>query len=279
MLMSKQAVHRTIIFISFFLSAGALGGGPMNQAANPTLIVDQSRVNNSVRESTRINSNNKTHIESTSATGGNSTSGAQSNSRSGSSVSGDSYSGGNNLSAAGGRSDSSATGGSSNAAGGSAVAGDSTSQSGGNTISGGNTANTTSVEYSTPVATAATVFAGQCQSGLSGQLSDGGFSVVNTRQFCDLVDAANLAWQAYQRAIVLAKVKCVGVCTEKYASVTREADPEQMARAEEYLAAYHHNVNSALALVRSTETAGKIDRVSTLLMKPAAIILALIFVL
>jgi len=182
----------------------------------------------------------------------NSVSKSQSRSRAVSDSHSSSNSGGNILSnsAGGGESSStsSASGGRSNSTGGSAIINENYSAS-----------------------SAASVYAGYCQSGGSGQSEDGGFSVVNSDQFCDHIRAAEEMHKAYQREV--AKCQCVGICSEAIASIELQCkDSEQ---AQYYLEAYHENLHDANQLVQYTQATGLIGRVSGQLAIPAALIAAL----
>jgi hypothetical protein len=184
-------------------------------------------------------------------------SGADSNSRS------SANSGGNHLSnsAGGGEStsDSSATGGNATAASG--VGGDSNVRVEGD-------------QYT--ASSAATVFAGHCQTGMSGQLEAGGFGVVNSDQFCDYIRLAAVMREAYEYE--LAECECVGVCTSTLASVEMSC-PAGGEKARIYLEAYHLNLSNAQELVVSSEYTAMADRWGGQLLRPTAIILALIWIL
>jgi hypothetical protein len=203
-----------------------------------------------------------------------SSSGADSNSSS------SSNSGGNSLSSMGGESSSSSTarGGSAEATGGVATAtsgdatgGKSQASSGGNSQDiyvGGDT-------HEAVANTAATVFAGYCQSGASAQIDKGGFSVVQTEQFCQHLRLANMFYQAYERE--LRHCSCVGVCTVAEASVRMECS--ESGQAAKFLDAYYENIWDANQLVQTTEGTAWVDRVSKQLSTPLALIGAFIWLL
>lgn len=207
------------------------------------------------------NSHSNADSHSTSKSGAASKSGAYSNS------------GGNHLSADGGKSRSS-----SKSAGGNAAA---AGGSGGLAQGGDVTVNT---DYDS-VAQAATVFAGQCQRGLSGAVDEGGFSILDTRQFCDYIELANINYQAYLRAQQRTckkpvKPPCEAGCTRKEAWVkhnppTCDTTPE----AQHFLDLYHGNLADAQRLIDNTKTTGLIDRISSQVFKPIAIIAALVLLL
>jgi hypothetical protein len=203
------------------------------------------------------NTNNSTNNRITTTTAG-----ADSNANAGANAV--SNSGGNNLSASGGESTSSATasGGTSTATGG--VSGDSTNEI---TIGGDN--------HEMVANSAASIFAGYCQTGSSGQIDKGGFSVLQTEQFCNYLRLANVMYQAYERE--LSHCSCVGVCTRAEASVRMEC--AESGQADKFLEAYYENLWDAQSLVQSSEGTAKLDRWSKHLSTPMALIGALIWLL
>jgi hypothetical protein len=125
-------------------------------------------------------------------------------------------------------------------------------------------------------ASAATVFAGHCQTGMSGQLEAGGFGVVNSDQFCDYIRLAAVMREAYDYEIT--QCQCVGVCTNTVASVEMSC-PDGGEKASEYLAAYHWNLSEAQELVVRSEYTALADRWGGQLIRPMAVILSLIWIL
>ena len=186
----------------------------------------------------------------------------------------------------------------SNAQGGNAVVGEGVGQSNVD-VQGDTTITETSIDYERNVAAAAVVFAGQCQRGLSGSLEEGGFSIVDTRQFCDLIEMANINWQAHIRAMDCNKKPGIPVCRSGCkpgdARYTKDGMPRPACsadcktpttescrmtpEAQHYLELYHKNLASAQALIDRTEVTGTVDRVGSQLFKPLAILLALIWII
>lgn len=113
--------------------------------------------------------------------------------------------------------------------------------------------------YEAAASSAASVFAGYCQSGGSGQLTGGGFSVVNSEQFCDHVRLASIMREAYEYEVAM------GNSEGQFAT--------------KYYEAYHDNLGDALSLIEGSEFAGMIDRNTGFIIRPAALIGLLIFLL
>ncbi len=172
-----------------------------------------------------------------------------------------------------------------------------------NAITGGDT--TVINDYEQPVAMAAAIFAGQCQRGLSGSLEEGGFSILDARQFCDLIEMANVNWQAHLRSMDcrpkdidvpvcradcepgtavwkdgMPVPACTARCTKNEASVQYNPPTCKMTpEAQHYLELYHKNLADAQDLIDDTNFTGKVDRVGSQLFKPVAILLALIWII
>jgi hypothetical protein len=212
------------------------------------------------------------------------TAGANSTSVSGSNSSSTSYSGGNSLgqsvgvSVRGPNVSTEATGGQSSATGGNATSGDSSS--------GANSEiNITGDSYDYAASSAAAVFANECQSGLSGQVEKGGFAVINPDQFCQHVKAARIALQAYEWELENGTVTCHEV---EYGYVTPEGQDHVVEtlqevcyseKADEYLAEYRHHTDAAISLVSATEEVGLVDSFFGYLIRPVAVVAAIILLL
>ena len=164
---------------------------------------------------------------------------------------------------------------------------------GGSASNGGNSTGDIEIEGDTFInegddvaaSSAASVFAGECQSGMSGQVESGGFAVVNPDQFCQSVKAARVALQAYEWELQNGSSTCVDV---EYGYVTPEGQDVVVGalqevcvneKANEYLAEYRHHTDEAIDLVRSTETVGFFDTVAGYLVRPVALISVLILLL
>jgi len=134
-------------------------------------------------------------------------------------------------------------------------------------------------------ASAANVFAGECQSGASGQVEAGGFAVVNPDQFCQHVKAARVMLDAYNWELKNGKAECVDV---EYGYTSAEGEDTIVEslqdvclneKATEYLESYHYHVEAADSLVENTATVGFIDTVTGYLVRPIAVIAVLILLL
>lgn len=200
-----------------------------------------------------------------------------------------SNSGGNSLSVHTGRSTSgaSATGGFASAAGGDAVSSSSIHDvEGGNAVatggaagdssasSGGNSFTVRGDVHEVAASSAASVFAGYCQTGVSGQIEQGGFSIVHTEQFCNHVRLADVMYQAYTREVVCT---CEGACTAKEASVERVCSTSD--EGQLFLDAYYDNLLDAQSLIEVTEGTSKLDAIAKQLTTPLGLIGALIWLL
>jgi hypothetical protein len=168
-------------------------------------------------------------------------SGASSHSGSNSNSSSNSNSGGNTLSVEGGQHSAS-----SESAGGSAEAG------------GGNAVNEIGIDNSRDYAasSAASVYAGYCQVGGSGQVESGGFSIVNGDQFCEHIRMAD-------RALL--------------AAIQAREDRDQL-NYDHYMDVYHENLAEAESLLDNTQVTGLIQRWANQLSIPIAL-LAVLFII
>lgn len=121
---------------------------------------------------------------------------------------------------------------------------------GGNATSNGGSSNSsTEINYSRveSASSAASVYAGYCQTGGSGQVASGGFSVINGDQFCEHIRMADRALLAYQQMVEWCRNPDNVACdTSKQA---------------EYLAMYHENIADADSLVQTTQATSWIGRV------------------
>lgn len=213
---------------------------------------------------------------------GDTTSRSQSAAQSGSVSGSRSNSGGNSLSnrADGGRSESSATGtgGHSEAVGGSV--GDITGMSegavqmGGTTLQGGDVSVKTDNEY--PAAQAAAIYADLCQRGSSGGALEGTFNVLSADPVCEHLKIARVALEAYHEELSRCTPRCEGVCSEQMASLELTC---KAGKAAHYLDVYHDNMADANRLVQVGDYTAHIGKAADNLTLPAALLLALIFVL
>ena len=136
-----------------------------------------------------------------------------------------------------------------------------------------------SQEYEGSAGSAATVFAGYCQTGGSGQTVAGGFSVVNPEQFCNHIRMAAVFKEAYEHEIHKQ-------CHQIDVGFTDRGGEEQitatkvvcgdMEQASEYLALYKENLAEANNMLDTTEAVAKVDAVAGYLVRPLAILALLL---
>lgn len=130
-------------------------------------------------------------------------------------------------------------------------------------------------KYDATAASAATVFAGYCQTGGSAQMDSGGFSVINTDAFCNHVKAAMTFRDAYEYEMINGSV----VCAEDASIVHTQGQFADMCineQAQTYLSLYHDNMIDAGKLVENTEKVGMVDTFAGYLVRPIAILALLI---
>jgi hypothetical protein len=121
--------------------------------------------------------------------------------------------------------------------------------------------NTDNSSYSykeeTAVASAASVFAGYCQTGMSGSVEAGGFSVVNPEAFCN-------------------NIRMAAVYQEAYAWEIAHDKPEQ---AEVYYEKYTGHLQDAHELLEATDGVATVDSFFGYLIRPIAVVAAVILLL
>jgi len=108
-----------------------------------------------------------------------------------------------------------------------------------------------------PAASAATVFAGYCQSGASAQGIEGGFSIVNPEAFCNHIRMAAVAKEAYMFAEQTGNKKAASAFYDMYID----------------------NLEDANGLLENTEDVSQLDTFFGYLVRPLAVIGALVFLL
>jgi hypothetical protein len=124
-------------------------------------------------------------------------------------------------------------------------------------------------------ASAASVFAGYCQTGASAQMQSGGFSVVNPEAFCNNIRMAGVYQEAYLWEMSHGKAQCAeeadGVWVDdQYQDVcVNEA-------ASEYYAQYTYHLQEAHELLAKTEDIALVDAWAGYLIRPLAILALLI---
>jgi hypothetical protein len=115
----------------------------------------------------------------------------------------------------------------------------------------------TSNDYEVAAAQASSVFTQACQTGSSGQVEGGGFNVVNVDAFCQRVDAAR-------------------VWLEVHAYADRHNDAEMAEHAGQM---FLLNIKEAQELVEYDEYPAKVDNFFSRMIRPVAVIAALILLI
>jgi hypothetical protein len=246
----------------------------------------------------QVSSNENTNTNVAGAIAG-SASSSDSDSRSSSSANGGSNrntvgiktggaSSGSTSSASGGQGGSGGAGGvaASKATGGNSVAvgGKSEASSGGNTQDltvEGDTLTDNSVliyeDEQAASASAASVFAGYCQTGASGQIAAGGFSVVNPEAFCNNVRMAAVYQEAYAWELRHGSIQCASEASGEWVD-DQLADACVNEQAVAYYKLYTYHLDAAHDVLTSTDGVAKVDAWAGYLIRPAALI-ALLFLL
>lgn len=273
------------------------GGGNGGAGSNSNQGQLQGQLQGQAQQQSNTNVGINTNENNSSATAGaNSASVSGANSHSSSNASGGSVRNSVGISVGGPRSSSSASVGDTTASGGSATGGSARSRVGDTTASSGGNSQGIEIDNSESntliyegddyaASSAAAVFANECQSGMSGQVEEGGFSVINPDQFCQHVKAARIALQAYNWELMNGTFTCTDV---EYGYVTPEGQDKVVEtlqevcyseKAMEYLASYRHHTDEAIDLVSATEEVGLIDAFFGYLVRPTAVIAALILLI
>lgn len=121
----------------------------------------------------------------------------------------------------------------------------------------GETVLTSNYDTEYPASTSAAVYTQVCQSGASGQVAEGGFAVTQTDAFC----------QAFEAAIMM---------KEAHIWEVRQGNME---KAGEFLTKYHENLALAQSYVEADEIPARVDNFFSRLIRPVAVIAALIFII
>jgi hypothetical protein len=202
----------------------------------------------------------------------------------------------NSNSVQGGRSDSSSTASGGNATGGEGGdarayggvgvggTGEASASSGGNTQDltvEGDTLTDNSVliyeDAENSSASAASVFAGYCQTGASAQMQSGGFSVVNPEAFCNNIRMAGVYQEAYVWELAHGKLTCSEEAGSEWVD-NQYMDTCVNEQAATYYKLYGYHVQEAHELLSKTEDIAVVDAWAGYLIRPVALI-ALLFLL
>ena len=133
-------------------------------------------------------------------------------------------------------------------------------------------------EYDYKVNTAASLFTQVCQNGMSGQGSDFGFSIVNSDAFCDNLQLADVMREAFHWEMQYGTVQCADDMSHTWVDNQYE-DHCVSERAIRYYEKMHYHLEEAMDLVESTEEVALVDRFTSFMARPIAIIGALIWLL
>lgn len=164
--------------------------------------------------------------------------------------------------------------------------GDVTSRSG-DSNSGGNVLGTSVnvggdiFEYEAAAAQAANVYTQVCQNGGSAQGIKGGFGVTNSDVLCDHLKTAAFMREAYMFEMKYGTVQCQELMEgEKMEHMAAEySDTCMNTKARYYYDAYHESMGDAISLMDNVEEAGMLDKFMGYLIRPAALIGALIWLI
>jgi hypothetical protein len=134
-------------------------------------------------------------------------------------------------------------------------------------------------DYEVAASSAAAVYTQACQSGASGQVEGGGFSVVNPQAFCDRMRAAYIYRDAYLWELEYGNAE---TCAEPMSIDHLDgqlADTCVNAEAEKYLGYYYENLNDAMSGLEWTEEVAVVDSFFGYLIRPIAVIATIILLL
>jgi hypothetical protein len=242
-------------------------------------------------EPTGANTNENSNTNSSEAESNSSSdSESSSNASSGSYAGGGSVRNSNDISTRGGDASSTASGGDASASGGTGgvgiggQGGEASASSGGNTqdisVEGDSLTDNSVLIYEdakNTASSAASVFAGYCQTGASGQIGAGGFSVVNPEAFCNNVRMAGVYQEAYMWELSHGKLTCSETAGSDWVD-NQYADTCVNEQAATYYKLYNWHLDEAHELLESTKGVAKVDAYAGYLIRPAALI-ALLFLL
>ncbi len=173
--------------------------------------------------------------------------------------------------------------------------GDVTSSSGPSTASASNGGNSTgdvgvaidasdnssySVEYEEASARAANVYSQVCQNGGSAQGIKGGFGISNSDVLCDHLKMAAVMREAYLFEMEHGLAQCAEPMAIEYKIEGAEwADMCFNEKTMKYYESYHEHMDDAMYLMDKVEEAGMMDKFMGYLVRPAALIGALIWLI
>ena len=262
---------------------GCIGNCPSNGGGTPTEVTNtNTNSNDSTAVSGSVSSSNSDSASS--ATGGNATVGVGVGVKAGATaVGGSSHAQGG----AGGNSESYAQGGAGGSAGALSQVGD-TKAIAGDSVSGAHSGDVavsiqdnSSVAYDVEHAasSAAAVYAQVCQSGGSAQGKAGGFSVINSEPLCEHLKMAAVMREAYVWEMNHGEVVCQEPMEGDAIGVFTHSDTCYPRYAQRYLDSYHEHMMDAMELIDKTEELGLVDKAAGYLVRPMALIGALIWLI
>ena len=138
-----------------------------------------------------------------------------------------------------------------------------------------------SVEYTEASSRAANVYSQVCQNGGSAQGMEGGFGVTNQDVLCDHLKTAAFMREAYIFEMQYGTVQCQELM-EGQKVVSMEAtysDTCMNEKALKYYEAYHESMDDAIKVMDQVEEAGMLDKFMGYMVRPAALIGALIWLI
>jgi hypothetical protein len=154
------------------------------------------------------------------------------------------------------------------------------SSSGGNEQNLGISIRGDSVTYEDSASRAATVYAQVCQSGGSAQAKAGGFSVVNSEPLCEHLKMAAVMREAYVWELHNGSAVCQDMMDgTKVGTGDEYSDTCFNEKAVKYYNSYHEHMKDAMLLMDKTEEAGLVDKFAGYMVRPMALIGALIWLL
>lgn len=137
-----------------------------------------------------------------------------------------------------------------------------------------------SVEYSEASARAANVYSAVCQNGGSAQGIEGGFGVTNQDIVCEHLKVAAFMREAYIFEMQYGTAQCAEPMDIEYKFESAEwADTCFNEKALKYYEGYHEHVGEALKAMDYVEEAGTLDKFMGYMVRPAALIGALIWLI
>lgn len=163
-----------------------------------------------------------------------------------------------------------------------ATSGDSVSEaySGGNSQSLGLSIRGDTVTYEDSASRAASVYSQVCQNGGSAQAKAGGFAIQNQDVVCEHLKVAAVMREAYMWELKYGSANCVATMEgPEMDNGTQYSDVCFNEKAMEYYKGYHEHMTEALQAMEAYEEVGLLDKMAGALIRPMALIGALIWLI